>query len=93
MVAIDTDRMTGGAELAAELRGSKRGGIPWMVILAGDGAPQITSDGPKGNCGCPATPHEIDHFLAMLDERLGTMVGRTTCPRSETKHSMMLCKS
>ncbi len=67
MVAIDTDRMTGGAELAAELRGSKSGGIPWMVILAGDGAPQITSDGPKGNCGCPAAPHEIDHFLAMLD--------------------------
>ncbi len=65
---IDTDRMVGGKELAAELRKGRRGGIPWMVILDGDGVPQITSDGPKGNCGCPAAPHEIDHFLSMIDK-------------------------
>ncbi len=64
---IDTDRMTEGSELATKLRKGKRGGIPWMVILDGDGRAKITSDGPKGNCGCPAEPHEIDHFLSMLD--------------------------
>ncbi|MAG56337.1 MAG: hypothetical protein CMJ83_08615 [Planctomycetes bacterium] len=59
--------MTGGAELATELRKGKRGGIPWIAILDGAGKPRITSDGPKGNCGCPAQPHEIDHFMAMVD--------------------------
>ncbi|MEE2712172.1 MAG: hypothetical protein VX913_05310 [Planctomycetota bacterium] len=64
---IDTDRMTEGAEVAAELRKKRGGGIPWMVILDGAGRAKITSDGPKGNCGCPAEPHEIDHFMSMLD--------------------------
>lgn len=73
IVMIDTDRMTDGAELAKELRKGKRGGIPWMVILGGDGEAKITSDGPKGNVGCPAQPHEIDHFLAMLDTGPGHM--------------------
>ena len=59
--------MIGGAELAKELRKGKKGGIPWIVILDGDGKEQITSDGPEGNIGCPAQPHEIDHFLAMVD--------------------------
>ena len=27
-----------------------------------------TSDGPKGNIGYPAQPHEIEHFLAMLKQ-------------------------
>ena len=67
VVGIDQDRMTGGKELAAELRKGKRGGIPWMVILDGEGKERITSDGPKGNCGCPATTAEIDHFMAMVD--------------------------
>jgi len=66
-VMIDQERMTGGEELAAELRGGKGGGIPWMVILDGEGEPKITSDGPRGNVGCPARPHEIDYFLEMLD--------------------------
>ena len=64
---IDKDRMTEGAALAGELRKGKGGGIPWMVILDGDGEAKATSDGPKGNCGCPAQPHEIDHFLSMID--------------------------
>jgi len=67
VVRIDIERMQGGAELAGELRGERDGGIPWMVILDADGAARITSDGPEGNCGCPARPHEVDHFLAMVD--------------------------
>lgn len=65
---IDTERMTEGAELAKELRGSESGGIPWSVILDGNGEAKVTSDGPKGNIGCPVQPHEIDHFLAMIDK-------------------------
>ena len=60
--------MTEGAELAKELRKGKNGGIPWMVILDAAGKARITSDGPKGNCGCPAQPHEIDHFMKMVDD-------------------------
>ena len=73
VVMIDTDRMTGGAELAAELRKGKRGGIPWMITLDGDGHPKATSDGPKGNIGCPVKPHEIDHFLQMIKTAPGHM--------------------
>lgn len=65
---IDTDRMTNGKQVADELRRGKNSGIPWMVILDGDGEEQINSFGPKGNVGCPADPHEIDHFLAMIDK-------------------------
>jgi hypothetical protein len=27
----------------------------------------VTSDGPKGNVGFPAAPHEIAHFRVMLE--------------------------
>ncbi len=63
---IDTDRMSGGKELASKLRKQTRGGIPWMVILDSAGKPLITSDGEKGNVGCPAQPHEVAHFNHMM---------------------------
>ena len=65
---IDQDRMEGGKALANELRGSRRGGIPWHVILDANGKEVIDSTGPKGNVGCPAQPHEIDYFCKMIDE-------------------------
>ena len=67
VVMIDRDRMTQGDELAKELNKSRGGGIPWIVILDQDGKERVTSDGPKGNVGCPAQPHEIDHFMTMVD--------------------------
>jgi thiol-disulfide isomerase/thioredoxin len=63
---IDIDRMTHGKELAEKLRGSSAGGIPWIAIMDAKGEKLITSDGPKGNVGYPAEPHEIEHFIAML---------------------------
>ncbi len=63
---IDTDRMTSGKDLATELRAGKGGGIPWLVILDAEGKGLVNSDGPKGNIGCPAQPHEIDWFVHML---------------------------
>jgi Dioxygenase len=68
IVMIDQERMTGGAESAKRLRKGKGGGIPWIVILDGDGHELVNSDGPKGNIGCPADAHEIDYFLSMIDK-------------------------
>ena len=36
------------------------------MILDSTGAELVASDGPKGNVGCPADPHEIDWFMEML---------------------------
>lgn len=63
---IDIDRMTGGKDVLATYRTGQAGGIPWFVILDAQGKALVTSDGPKGNIGYPAEPHEIEHFLAML---------------------------
>jgi len=63
---IDTDRMTLGKEVAKRLRGTEKGGIPWMVILDGDGKALIDADGPDGNIGCPVQPGERTHFLKMI---------------------------
>lgn len=65
-VKIDVSEMENGKEVAKRLRTTRTGGIPWMVILDAGGKELTTSDGPKGNCGYPLLPHEIDHFLSML---------------------------
>jgi hypothetical protein len=65
---VDVDRMDHGKEVMAEYRKGEDGGIPWFVILDGKGKALATSDGPKGNIGYPAQPHEIEHFLAMLKQ-------------------------
>ena len=65
---IEQSRMQGGQALSNALRGSRRGGSPWHVILDADGKELINSTGPKGNVGCPAAPHEIDYFMVMLDK-------------------------
>ena len=66
LVGIDIDRMQDGKVVEKRIRQGKGGGIPWFAFMAGDGRILQTSDGPKGNIGCPYEPHEIDHFLAML---------------------------
>ncbi len=65
-VKIDTDRMIGGAELLTGYRESTRGGIPWFAFLSPEGKKIATSEGPKGNVGCPYTDEEIDAFGEML---------------------------
>jgi thioredoxin-related protein len=65
---IDIDRMDHGKDVLAEYRKGDSGGIPWFVILDGQGKALATSDGPKGNIGYPAQPHEIEHFLAVLKQ-------------------------
>lgn len=64
---IDQDRMTGAKEVFEKYNTEKAGGIPWFVVLDSAGKVVATSDGPKGNIGFPADPHEIEHFVKMLD--------------------------
>ena len=58
--------MPNGSEVAARLRKERKGGIPWMVILDAQGKELVTSDGPKGNVGCPVRDHERAFFMVML---------------------------
>jgi hypothetical protein len=62
---IDQDRMVGGKDLYARYC-AKPGGIPWFCILDGKGKTLATSDGPKGNIGCPYSDEEIEVFLEIL---------------------------
>jgi hypothetical protein len=63
---LEADRMIGGKDILKRYQVSE-GGIPWFVFLDGEGKAVVTSDGPKGNVGFPAAPHEIAHFRAMLE--------------------------
>jgi len=65
-VKVDVDRMLHGQELLERYRGSKRGGIPWTVILDAEGKALVSSDGPEGNIGYPVDEWEIGWFLEML---------------------------
>ena len=64
---IDTDRMTGAADLVTRWRGSEKGGIPWFCFIAADGTKGPVSESDKGqNIGFPAQPDEVALFRAML---------------------------
>ena len=64
---LEADRMAGGKEILKRYQANE-GGIPWFAFLDGDGKVVVTSDGPKGNVGFPAAPHEIAHFRTMLEQ-------------------------
>ena len=67
-VAIATDdKMEGGQDVMDALKKDRQGGLPWMVVLDGDGKELVTSNDPDGtNVGCPVTPEEIVHFVNMI---------------------------
>ncbi len=66
-VKIETDKMEGGEEVQKELMKGRQGGLPWMVILDGEGEELVSSNNAKGqNIGCPAEDHEIEHFVEMI---------------------------
>lgn len=68
------DRDLNGKALAKRLRGTGEGGIPWIVITDAAGKQLVTSDGPRGNVGCPVTDEEQAWFLTMIErtaKRLG----------------------
>ena len=59
--------MENGSEVFKE-HCEKPGGIPWFVILNGDGKALANSNGPDGNCGCPVAESEIAHFMSMIEK-------------------------
>ena len=66
-VKIDTEEMKGGNAVFEAMMQDRRGGLPWMVILDGEGKELISSNDPKGqNIGCPVEDHEIEHFVEMI---------------------------
>ncbi|MDB4426404.1 hypothetical protein N9151_00240 [bacterium] len=65
-IKIDVERNASGDAVAKRLRGERRGGIPWMVILGADGKELVSSDAPSGNIGCPVQPEEVAWFAEML---------------------------
>ncbi|HEX5054103.1 MAG TPA: hypothetical protein VFZ65_20160 [Planctomycetota bacterium] len=68
LLSLHSQEHVGGAQLIAKLRqGHAGGGIPWMTVLDASGKELVTGDGPKGNVGCPARPHEIAWFRTMLE--------------------------
>ncbi|MFT3684642.1 MAG: thioredoxin family protein [Phycisphaerales bacterium] len=67
-VKVDTDRMTGGADVLKKYR-PKDGGIPWFAFIDGDGKVVADSDAAKGgNVGFPSAKDELAHFAAMLEK-------------------------
>ena len=60
--------MDGGKDVMDELKKDRQGGMPWIVILDGDGKELISSVGPDGNIGCPVEPNEIAHFVDMIKQ-------------------------
>lgn len=55
--------------IAERLRDGRDGGIPWYVILDGEGKTLITSNVDNGaNMGFPTEPKEIEHFKNMLKQ-------------------------
>lgn len=83
-VKIDTEEMEGGSKVYEEFLDGRDGGLPWIVILDGDGKELITSIGSDDkNIACPTESHEIEHFGAMIkassdasEEQLGTILGK-----------------
>jgi len=61
--------MEGGEDVMDELKKDRQGGLPWMIILDGDGKELVTSNDPDGNnVGCPVEPQEIEHFVNMIKQ-------------------------
>jgi thiol-disulfide isomerase/thioredoxin len=77
-VHLDVDRMPGGQDVLTRYRKSDKGGIPWFAMLDAKGKALITSDGPAGNIGFPATDAEIVYFVTML----------TTCKERMTEREI-----
>lgn len=74
---IDVDRDTHGKEINERLKGKRSGGLPWMVILDGEGKEIVSSNAePKGgNIGGPVSPEECAWFGTMLERSRGSKVG------------------
>jgi len=68
LLSVDSGKQENAKSVIDRVRGKDAGGgIPWMAILDAEGERVLTSDGPKGNIGCPFEPEEIAYFRTMLE--------------------------
>jgi len=75
---IDVDRDTNGKALNERLKGSRNGGLPWMIVLDTEGKEIVTSNAePKGgNIGGPVQPEECAWFGVMMERSRGDKVSK-----------------
>ena len=70
VLKIDEDRMIGGKELHAKLRGERQGGLPWIAFLDAQGKELAAGndlDSQKApNIGFPQADSELAWFGKML---------------------------
>ena len=95
VVKIDTDRMAEGQVMLDRYRKGQKGGIPWIVILDGEGTALITADGPEGNIGCPVSEAERAHFRTMLErtaEKLTAAERQKVCTELDEFAEAILAK-
>jgi hypothetical protein len=78
-VMIDVDRDSHGKEINERLKGSRDGGLPWMVVLDADGKEIASSNAePENkNIGAPIQPEESAWFGVMLEKSRGDKVSKT----------------
>jgi len=70
-VKIDVERMSGGKDLAAKYGMTEQTGLPFFVVIDGNGHKLVDSVGPKGNAGFPVEDFEIAHYMDMLTRTSG----------------------
>ncbi|MBL8730343.1 MAG: hypothetical protein JNM25_18135 [Planctomycetes bacterium] len=75
-VMVDVDRDSHGKALNERLKGTRPGGLPWMVILDADGKEIVSSNenGSGGNIGGPRSEAECAWFVEMLRRSSGERV-------------------
>lgn len=79
-VMIDVDRDEHGKAINERLKGQRRGGLPWMVILNPAGEEIVSANAQTGdehdgkNIGGPVTPWECAWFVEMLRRSKGDRV-------------------
>jgi len=77
---IDVERDTGGKAINEKWKGARKGGLPWIVILDGDGNEVVSSNVQGGehdgaNIGGPRADWEQAWFIEMLRKSAGNRVG------------------
>ena len=72
VLKIDTERQSHGAQVAARLRGSKVGDLPWISITDCEGQQLTSGERPTAqglrNIGCPTSKPDQAWFMSMLKE-------------------------
>lgn len=64
---VKQDREPGAVALRERLSSGNGGGVPWYAVLAPNGDVAATSNRNEENTGYPVDPHEIAHFMNVID--------------------------